>query len=67
MTEKLKNSDKLSLLSEAVEITSLTNKERINLLGAIGLYDASLDLEEYVNPPEPLNVFRSINWDERAS
>ena len=61
MTEKLKNSDKLSLLSEAVEITSLTNKERINLLGAIGLYDASLDLEEYVNPPEPLNVFRSIN------
>jgi len=65
MTERLTNSDKLELLSEAVEITSLTNRERIGLLGAVGVmaslgfYDASQD--EYVNPPEPLNVFRSIN------
>jgi len=65
MTERLTNSDKLELLSEAVEITSLTNKERIALIGAtgllasLGLYDASQDV--YDNPPEPLNIFRSIN------
>jgi len=65
MTERLTNSDKLSLLSEAVEITSLTNKERIGLLGAVGLmtslgfYDASQD--EYDNPEHVDSVWKSVN------
>ena len=59
MNERLTNSDRLSLLSEAVEINELTNQERVSLLGALGLYTCEFD--DYDNPPEPLNIFKSIN------
>jgi len=59
MTERLTNPDRIDLLNEAVEITSLTNHEKVSLLGALGLYTCEFD--DYINPPEATSTWKSIN------
>lgn len=48
----------MELPNESYERTfdKVLDADYVLMLGSLGLYDASMD--EYVNPPEPMNVFK---------
>ena len=55
MNERFTNSDKIEQLS----VSSITEDERIHLLGALGLVDAAMF--DYINPDEAPNYWKSAN------